>query len=108
VITLAVNRGKATFDIIGGDADKFTLNDNKLTFKATALEDGNDEEIVTIASDDLKTCNYASGGNSTNRGINLRAFINAHRLISDANGFFLQSKSLTTMQKQKPLKLSFK
>jgi hypothetical protein len=29
-------------DIIGGDADKFTLNDNKLTFKATALKDGND------------------------------------------------------------------
>jgi hypothetical protein len=42
VITLAVNRGKATFDIIGGDADKFTLNGNKLTFKATALKDGND------------------------------------------------------------------
>jgi hypothetical protein len=41
VITLAVNRGKATFDIIGGDADKFTLNGNKLTFKATALKDGN-------------------------------------------------------------------
>jgi hypothetical protein len=30
------------FDIIGGDADKFTLNDNKLTFKATTLKDGND------------------------------------------------------------------
>jgi hypothetical protein len=61
------------------------LNDNKLTFKATTLKDGND-----VASDDLKTCNYASSGNSTNRGVNLRAFINAHRLISDANGFFFE------------------
>ncbi|SHN93831.1 hypothetical protein BCLUESOX_1072, partial [bacterium endosymbiont of Bathymodiolus sp. 5 South] len=42
VITLAVNAGSATFDITGGDADKFTLNGNKLTFKATALKDGND------------------------------------------------------------------
>ncbi|VVM25562.1 hypothetical protein BSPWISOXPB_9246 [uncultured Gammaproteobacteria bacterium] len=42
MITLAVNAGSATFDITGGDADKFTLNGNKLTFKATALKDGND------------------------------------------------------------------
>jgi hypothetical protein len=45
VITLFVFSGvekASAFDIIGGDADKFTLNDNKLTFKATALEDGND------------------------------------------------------------------
>ena len=48
VITLAVNKGLAVFKIMGGDTDKFTLsgssfmNYNKLTFKATALEDGND------------------------------------------------------------------
>jgi hypothetical protein len=54
------------------------------TSKVITLAGGADfKEIVTIASDDLKTCNYASGGNSTNRGINLRAFINTHRLISN-------------------------